>query len=76
MFPGKTAMPRYHFHIRWTDRKNDDETGMLLADDAAARDYAERLIREIKGGDGHETSLTMIVERSGIVIFTIPFQDV
>jgi hypothetical protein len=76
MFPGKTAMPRYHFHIRWTDRKNDDETGMLLADDAVARDYAERLIREIKGGDGHETSLTMIVERSGIVIFTIPFQDV
>jgi hypothetical protein len=76
MFPGKTAMPRYHFHIRWTDRKNDDETGMLLADDAAARDYAERLIREIKGDDGHETSLTMIVERSGIVIFTIPFQDV
>ena len=76
MFPGKTAMPRYHFHIRWTDRKNDDETGMLLADDAAARDYAERLIREIKGGDGHETSLTMVVERSGIVIFTIPFQDV
>jgi hypothetical protein len=76
MFPGKTAMPRYHFHIRWTDRKNDDETGMLLADDAAARDYAERLIREIKGGDGHETNLTMIVERSGIVIFTIPFQDV
>jgi len=52
------------------------ETGMLLADDAAARDYAERLIREIKGGDGHETNLTMIVERSGIVIFTIPFQDV
>jgi hypothetical protein len=49
---------------------------MLLADDAAARDYAERLIREIKGDDGHETSLTMIVERSGIVIFTIPFQDV
>jgi hypothetical protein len=76
MFPGKTAMPRYHFHIRWTDRKYDDETGMLLADDAAARDYAERLIREIKGGDGHETSLTMIVERSSIVIFTIPFQDV
>ena len=76
MFPGKTAMPRYHFHIRWTDRKNDDETGMLLADDAAARDYAERVIREIKEGDGHDHGLTMVVEKSGIVIFAIPFQGV
>ena len=31
---------------RRTLRKNDDETGMFLADDAAARDYAERLICE------------------------------
>ena len=28
-FSGKTAMPRYRFHILWTDRKNDDETGMI-----------------------------------------------
>ena len=26
----------------------DDETGTVLADDSAARDYAERLIRELK----------------------------
>jgi hypothetical protein len=69
-------MPRYHFHIRWTDRKNDDETGMLLADDAAARDYAERVIREIKEADGYDPGLTMVVEKSGVALFAIPFQSV
>ena len=30
-------MPRYYFHVRWPGRKDDDPTGMWLADDAAAR---------------------------------------
>ena len=51
-------MPRYYFDVRWPDRKDDDETGMVLADDAAARDHAEDLIREMKEGNGHDPGLT------------------
>ncbi len=52
-------MLRYYFDVRWPDRKDDDQTGMVLADDAAARDHAEHLIREMKEGDGHDPGLTM-----------------
>ena len=41
-------MPRYYFHVRWPGRKDDDPTGMWLADDPTARDYAEQLISEMK----------------------------
>jgi hypothetical protein len=33
---------------RWPGRKDDDPTGMWLADDPTARDYAEQLISEMK----------------------------
>jgi hypothetical protein len=64
-------MPRYYFHVRWPGRKDDDPTGMLLADDAMARDYAERLIGELKEGEGRDPSLSMVVERAGTVLFTL-----
>jgi hypothetical protein len=64
-------MPRYYFHVRWPGRKDDDPTGMWLADDATARDYAERLIGEMKEREGHDPSLSMAVERAGTVLFTI-----
>jgi hypothetical protein len=44
---------------------------MWLADDAAAREYAERVSSEIKVGERHDPSLTMIVERAGTVLFTL-----
>jgi len=69
-------MPRYYFDVRWPDRKDDDETGMVLADDAAARDHAEDLIREMKEGNGHDPGLTIVVAKAWKVIFTIPFQAV
>jgi hypothetical protein len=52
-------------------RKDDDPTGMWLADDGVARDYAEQLISEIKEGERHDPSLTMVVERAGTVLFTL-----
>jgi hypothetical protein len=64
-------MPRYYFHVRWPGRKDDDPTGMWLADDAMARDYAERLIGEMKEREGHDPSLWMAVERAGTILFTI-----
>ena len=64
-------MPRYYFHVRWPGRKDDDPTGMWLADDPTARDYAEQLISEMKEGEGHDPSLTMVVERAGTMLFTL-----
>ena len=62
---------RYYFHVRWPGRKDDDPTGMWLADDPTARDYAEQLINEMKEGEGHDPNLTMVVERAGTVLFTL-----
>jgi hypothetical protein len=44
---------------------------MWLSDDASARDYAEQLIGEMKEGERHDPSLTMVVERAGTVLFTL-----
>jgi hypothetical protein len=43
--------------------------------DAAARDYAHRMIRELKEGEGYdEPSLAMVVtNESGRQLFVIPF---
>ena len=58
-------------HVRWPGRKDDDPTGMWLADDPTARDYAEQLINEMKEGEGHDPNLTMVVEGAGTVLFTL-----
>jgi hypothetical protein len=70
-FSEEQLMPRYYFHVRWPGRKEDDPTGMWLADDPTARDYAEQLINEMKEGEGHDPNLTMVVERAGTVLFTL-----
>ena len=70
-FPRRQLLPRYYFHVRWPGRKDDDPTGMWLADDPTARDYAEQLINEMKEGEGHDPNLTMVVERAGTVLFTL-----
>ena len=55
-------MPRYRFAIRRLGGQYDDETGTLLADVAAARDHAERIIRELKeSGDYDDSRLTVVV---------------
>jgi hypothetical protein len=44
-------MPRYWFAVHDGDRYADPQT-MELSDDAAAREYAIRVIRELQRGDG------------------------
>ena len=39
---------RYFFGLRWSDHEEDDANGTLLPDDAAALNYADRLIRQLK----------------------------
>ena len=44
-------MPHYHFAVTDTARY-DEPDGTELPDDAAAREYAIRVIRELQHGDG------------------------
>ena len=39
---------RYFFGVRWSDHEDDDPKGVPLSDNAAALNYADRLIRELK----------------------------
>ena len=45
-------MPRYHFAVKDAARYHDPD-GTELPDDAAARDYAIRVIREVQHGEEH-----------------------
>jgi hypothetical protein len=69
-------LPRYYFVIQWPDREHGDNHGTVLPDDAAARNYAERVIRELKESGGYDDpGLSMIVRNeAGKQIFVIPFE--
>jgi hypothetical protein len=67
-------MPRYRLVIQNTDRF-DDEDGVILADDQAARDYALQVVHELQKGDEASWSgYTMEVTRDGRVVWRIPFE--
>jgi hypothetical protein len=70
------SSPRYRFVIRWPGQQHLDPEGTRFPDDAAARCYAERVIRELKdaGGDYDDPKLLMVVtDDDGNEIFTIAF---
>jgi hypothetical protein len=66
---------RYFFVIEWPDRKHEDLFGTLFSSDRDARDYAARVIRELKeAGEYDDPGLIMVVENAKREpIFTIPF---
>jgi hypothetical protein len=68
--------PRYRFVVRWPEHGYLDAEGTGFPNDAAARRYAERMIRELKesGGDYDHPELQMVVtDDDGNEIFVIPF---
>jgi hypothetical protein len=69
-------MPRYHFAVKDAARY-DDPDGTELPDDAAARDYAIRIIREVQHGEEHNwTGWTMEVRQGQRIVWQIPFETV
>ena len=68
-------MPQYYFTIRWSDDEDIDPRGSELADDAAALDYACRMIRQLQANGGYDDPGLMLEvrnERRETVLF-IPF---
>ena len=66
---------RYFFSLRWSDHEDDDASGTLLSDDAAALNYADRLIRQLKDAGGYSDPNLMVIVRDGMkkVVLWIPF---
>ena len=66
---------RYFFGVRWSDHEDYDPNGTLLSDDAAALNYADRLIRELKDGRAYSDPNLMVIVRDGMnkVVLSIPF---
>jgi hypothetical protein len=65
---------RYFFGLRWSD-EDDDANGTLLSDDAAALNYADRLIRQLKDAGGYSDPILKVIVRDGMkrVVLSIPF---
>jgi hypothetical protein len=67
-------VPRYRFAVNGSARY-DDPDGPELPDDAAARDYAIRVIRELQHGEGHSwRGWTMEVTEGQRLVWQIPFE--
>ena len=66
---------RYYFGLRWSDHEDDDANGKLLSDDAAALNYADRLIRQLKDAGGYSDPNLTVIVRDGLnrVVLSIPF---
>lgn len=67
-------MPWYYFLVEMPDYTYDDPDGTRLPNDAAAKDYARRVVRELKEtGFGSADALLHIRDEGGQTIQSIPF---
>jgi hypothetical protein len=57
---------RYFFGVGWSDHEDDDPNGALLSDNAAALNYADRLIRELKERGRYNDPNLMVIVRDGM----------
>ena len=66
---------RYYFGLRWSDHEDDDPSGAVLSDNAAALNYADRLIRELKEGGRYNDPNLMVIVSDGMkkIVLSIPF---
>jgi hypothetical protein len=70
----RVEVQRYFFGVRWSDHEDDDPKGVPLSDNAAALNYADRLIRELKeGGRYNDPNLMAIRDGMKKGILSIPF---
>ena len=67
-------MPRYFFVVEMPDHIFDDPDGERLPNDAAAKDYGERVVRELKESNFACDRATLHVkDERGRTVRSIPF---
>ena len=68
-------VPKYFFTVRSPGGVVDDDKGRVLSDEANARDYARRVIRELNVDDGFtDRGFEIAVkDEKGSELFVIPF---
>jgi hypothetical protein len=68
-------VPRYFLVVECRDMQVDDPRGTVLPTDAAAIDYAGRVVRGLKGrGNLTDPTLTMVVKRESYgTVLSMPF---
>ena len=66
---------RYFFGLRWSHHEEDNPKGTLLPDNAAALNYADRLVQELKESNIYNDPNLMVIVRDGMkrVVLSIPF---
>lgn len=71
-------MPHYTFELRDGSRRVQDPTGTLLCDGSAAREYAQRVARELMSGRERETRTWCLEVYSdgGGPVWAIPFATI
>ena len=68
-------MPRYHFAVLNTSSRQEDQEGTVLPDDAAAREYAIRVIGELRRGDNWKGWLLEVTQGERLV-WQLPFEAI
>jgi len=67
-------MPRYYFIVHAPDHTHDDRHGLRLLSHAAARDYGQRVVRELTDGGYHPSGAVLHVQDEiGQTIHSISF---
>jgi hypothetical protein len=71
---GTKPVPRYHFVVHAPDHRHDDQFGTILPGHGAAKEYGNRIIRELKEGGYHPLGAILHVQdETGETIHSIPF---
>ena len=67
--------PKYFFAIHWSDHEEDDGRGTALEDDAAALDYACRMVRKLRATGGYDDPGLVVKVRNEMhqIVLSVPF---
>jgi Domain of unknown function (DUF6894) len=68
-------MPRYYFVVEMPGHTYNDSEGEQLPSDAAAKNYGDRVVRELKESDFQSAGAVLHVrDEGGQTIRSIPFE--
>ena len=72
---GRVGCLNTSLQFHWSDHEEDDERGTALEDDAAALDYACRMIRELIASGGYDDPRLVVKVRNEMhqIVLSVPF---